>query len=114
MACQTTANWPCTVQIIETYAVNIEIILSFTFCCYRQKITNTMSTTRDVNVTVLFNNETFWLLQKRMAELFNATIQDISYLLIQINESGELQLSAVIKKNLIPSDNCENFIPPSP
>ena len=65
------------------------------------------SSTGKVNVTVLFSNDTFWLSQKRMSELFNVTIQDISYHLIQINESGELQLSTAIKKVLNPSDNCE-------
>lgn len=49
-------------------------------------------------------NETFWLSQRRMAELFNVTIQDINYHLIQIGESGEVHLSDAIKKNLIPSD----------
>lgn len=66
------------------------------------------SSTGKVNVTVLFNNETFWLSQKRMAELFAVSVQDISYHLIQINESGELQLSTAVKKILIPSDNCDN------
>ena len=64
------------------------------------------SSTGKVNVSVLYSNETFWLSQKRMAELFNVTIQDVSYHLIQIENSGELQLSAAIKKILNPSDNC--------
>ena len=66
------------------------------------------SSTGKVNVNVLFSNETFWLSQKRMSELFNVTIQDISYHLIQVNDSGELQLSTAIKKILNPSDNCED------
>ena len=66
------------------------------------------SSTGKVNVQVLFSNETFWLSQKRMSELFDVTIQDISYHLIQINDSGELQLSTAIKKILIPSDNCDD------
>ena len=66
------------------------------------------SSTGKVNVTVVFNNETFWLSQKRMAELFGVSVQDISYHLIQIGESGELQLSTAIKKILIPSDNCDD------
>lgn len=66
------------------------------------------SSTGKVNVNVLFSNETFWLSQKRMSELFNVTIQDISYHLIQVNDSGELQLSTAIKKFLNPSDNCED------
>ena len=67
------------------------------------------SSTGKINVNVLFSQDTFWLSQKRMSELFNVTIQDISYHLIQINNSGELQLSTAIKKLLIPSDNCEDF-----
>ena len=66
------------------------------------------STTGKVNVSVVFNHETFWLSQKRMAELFAVTIPDINYHLKQIDESGELQLSEAIKKILIPSDNCDN------
>jgi len=65
------------------------------------------SSTGKVNVNVLFSNETFWLSQKRMSELFNVTVQDISYHLIQINDSGEVQLSTAIKKILNPSDNCD-------
>ena len=66
------------------------------------------SSTGKVNVNVLFSNDTFWLSQKRMSELFNVTVQDISYHLIQINDTGEVQLSASIKKILNPSDNCDD------
>ena len=65
------------------------------------------SSTGKVNVNVLFSQDTFWLPQKRMSELFNVTIQDISYHLLQINDTGELQLSTAIKKILNPSDNCD-------
>ena len=65
------------------------------------------SSTGKVNVNVLFSNETFWLSQKRMSELYAVTIPDINYHLKQIDESGEVQLSAAIKKILIPSDNCD-------
>ena len=61
-----------------------------------------------VNVNVLFSNETFWLSQKRMSELFNVAISTINYHLSQIDESGEVQLSTAIRKIRIPSDNCEN------
>ena len=57
-----------------------------------------------MNVSVLFNQETFWLSQQRMAELFGVTNADISYHLIQIENNGELHLSDCIKKNLIPSE----------
>ena len=39
-----------------------------------------------------------------MAEVYNVTIQDISYHLLQINDSGELQLSTAIRKIPILSD----------
>lgn len=39
-----------------------------------------------------------------MAELFGVTQQNISYHLLQIEESGELHLSDAYKKNLLPSD----------
>lgn len=66
------------------------------------------SSTGKVNVSVMFSGNTFWLSQKRMSELFAVTVQDISYHLIQLNDSGELQLSTAIKKILNPSDNCED------
>ena len=66
------------------------------------------SRTGKVNVSVLFSNETFWLSQKRMSDLFAVTVQDISYHLIQINDTGEVQLSTAIKKILNPSDNCDD------
>ena len=62
------------------------------------------SSTGKVNVSVLFSNETFWLSQKRMSELFNVTTPDITYHLKQLDESGEIHLSEVIKKILIPSE----------
>lgn len=65
------------------------------------------SSTGKVNVNVLFSNETFWLSQKRMSELFNVAISTINYHLTQIDESGEVQLSAAIRKIRIPSDNCD-------
>jgi len=65
------------------------------------------SSTGKVNVSVLFSNETFWLSQKRMSELFNVALSTINYHLTQIDESGEVQLSTAIRKIRIPSDNCE-------
>ena len=66
------------------------------------------SSTGKVNVTVVFNNETFWLSQKRMAELFNVAISTINYHLSEIGKSGEVQLSESIRKIRIPSDNCDD------
>ena len=66
------------------------------------------SSTGKVNVTVVFNNETFWLSQKRMSELFNVTVPTINYHLQQIDESGEVHLSEAIRKIRIPSDKWED------
>ena len=62
------------------------------------------SSTGKVNVSVLFNQDTFWLSQQRMAELFGVTNADISYHLIQLDKSGEVHLSDCIKKILISSE----------
>lgn len=55
-------------------------------------------------VQVVFDTNTFWLSQQRMAELFGVTQQDISYHLSQIDESGEIHLSEGYKKYLYGSD----------
>ena len=67
------------------------------------------SSTGKVNVSVLFSQDTFWLSQKRMSELFNVALSTINYHLSQIDASGEVQLSTAIRKIRIPSDNCEDL-----
>ena len=57
-----------------------------------------------IKVQVIFDTNTFWLSQQRMAELFGVTIPTINYHLDQINESGEIHLSDAIRKIRIPSD----------
>jgi len=49
-----------------------------------------------VKVEVVLNNETLWLTQKRMAELFGVDVPAISKHLENIYESGELQREATI------------------
>ncbi len=49
-----------------------------------------------VKVEVVLNNETLWLTQKRMAELFGVGVPAISKHLENIYESGELQREATI------------------
>ncbi len=49
-------------------------------------------------VEVFFQEETFWLSQRRMAELFNVDVRTISEHLQSIFESGELRQDAVIRK----------------
>lgn len=58
----------------------------------------------DVQVQVVFDTNTFWLSQQRMAELFGVTVPNIVYHLQQIDNSEEIHLSDVIKKNLILSE----------
>ena len=52
-----------------------------------------------VRVEVLYESETFWLNQRRMAELFGVDLRTISYHLKEIYESGELSPEATLRKN---------------
>jgi len=54
--------------------------------------------TGNVIVEVLFSNETSWLSQKRMAELFGVEVHTINYHLKEIYASGELKEEATIRK----------------
>lgn len=51
-----------------------------------------------VNIEVVFNNETFWLTQKVMAELFGVKVPAISKHLTNIYAEGELTSSTTISK----------------
>jgi hypothetical protein len=51
-----------------------------------------------VKVDVVYSGETFWLTQKRMAELFGVAVPAISKHLKNIFETGELQENSVISK----------------
>lgn len=50
----------------------------------------------DIKVDVLLQNETIWMPQKKMAELFDVNVPAISKHLNNIYESGELQKNATI------------------
>jgi hypothetical protein len=52
--------------------------------------------TGDVKIEVVFNDETFWLTQKRMAELFGVEVPAINKHLSNIYETGELNKTATI------------------
>lgn len=49
-------------------------------------------------VEVFFQEETFWLSQRRMAELFDVEVHTINYHLKEIYSSGELTEPATIRK----------------
>jgi hypothetical protein len=51
-----------------------------------------------VRVEVLYESETFWLSQKKMAELFGGEIPTISYHLKEVYESNELSREATLRK----------------
>lgn len=52
----------------------------------------------ETRIEVIFNSETFWMSQKRMADLFGVDVRTINYHLGQIYESGELTKEATIRK----------------
>lgn len=52
----------------------------------------------ETHIEVIFNSETFWMSQKRMASLFGVDIPTINYHLAHIYESGELEKSSTIRK----------------
>ncbi len=62
-----------------------------------------------VKVEVLLNNETLWLTQKRMAELFAVGIPAISKHLKNIFESNELEPSSVISILETTADDGKNY-----
>lgn len=51
-----------------------------------------------VRIEVLYQSETFWLNQKKIAELFGVELPTISYHLKEIYDSGELSREATLRK----------------
>lgn len=52
----------------------------------------------DVKVEIRFEDETFWLTQKKIAELFGVDVRTVNEHLKNIFETGELQREATIRK----------------
>ena len=52
----------------------------------------------ETRVEVMFNGKTFWLSQKRMADLYDVDVSTINYHLGNIFETEELKETAVIRK----------------
>lgn len=50
------------------------------------------------HIEVIFNSETFWMPQKRMAELYGVDVRTVSYHLNEIFQSGELAEQSVLRK----------------
>ena len=64
----------------------------------------------NVSIQVQYEDGTFWLSQKRMAELFGVEVHTINYHLKEIFKSGELQEDSVIRKIRITADDGKNYL----
>ena len=65
--------------------------------------------TGNISIQVRYEDGTFWLTQKRMAELFGVEVQTINYHLKEIFKSGELQEVSVIRKIRITADDGKKY-----
>jgi len=63
-----------------------------------------------VRVDVMYYDETFWLTQKRMAELFGVDVRTVNEHLRNIFESGELSEEAVIRKFRITAADGKSYL----
>lgn len=64
----------------------------------------------DVRVEVLYESETFWLSQKRIAELFGVEVHTVNYHLKEIFKSGELLENSVIRKIRITAEDQKRYL----
>ena len=68
------------------------------------------SPTGNVKIEVIYSGETFWLTQKRLAELFGIEVPAISKHLKNIFETGELPEAAVISKMETTAVDGKNYL----
>lgn len=61
-------------------------------------------------IEVIYEDETFWMSQKRMAELFGVGVNTINYHLKEIFKSGELKEDSVIRKIRITADDGKSYL----
>jgi len=61
-------------------------------------------------IEVVFEDENFWMSQKRLAELFNVEVNTVNYHLKEIFKSGELNENAVIRKIRITADDGKTYL----
>ncbi len=65
----------------------------------------------NIKVEVIYSGETFWLTQKRMAELFGVEVPAVSKHLTNIFETGELvQEATVSKMERVESDKNRKYV----
>ena len=63
-----------------------------------------------VSVQVQYEDGTFWLTQKRRAELFGVEVPTINYHLKEVFKTGELNEDSVIRKIRITADDGKNYL----
>ena len=64
---------------------------------------------QDVKVEILVENETIWLPQQKIAELFDTTKQNVSLHVKNIFKSGELDENSVVKDFLTTASDGKNY-----
>jgi hypothetical protein len=64
----------------------------------------------NVRVNILYSNESFWLRQNQIAELFSVNVRTISEHLQSIFESGELHRDSVIRKIRITAADGKSYL----
>jgi hypothetical protein len=62
------------------------------------------------HIEVFFEDETFWLSQKKMGELFGVEVQTINYHLKEVFKTNELDEKSVIRKIRITADDSKNYL----
>lgn len=62
------------------------------------------------HVEVFFQDESFWLSQKKLAELFGVEVNTINYHLKEIFQSAELQEDSVIRKIRITANDGKKYL----
>ena len=66
--------------------------------------------TGNIKVDLYYENDSFWIKQKRMAELFNVEVNTINYHLKEIFASGELDTESTIRKiQIVQKEGTINF-----
>lgn len=63
----------------------------------------------ETRIEVIFNSETFWMSQKRMADLYNVDVSTINYHLKEVFKSGELNENSVIRKIPITANDGKDY-----
>ena len=66
--------------------------------------------TGEIKIEVFFQDETVWLSQKRMAELFDVDVRTINEHLQNIFKSGELSEDSVIRKIRMTAKDGKNYL----